>query len=84
MTPTICAKCKHIVKKEDRRPGTYWYNYSCGHPELEHPKGIDYVTGEPCYWTKNDLGQTYCTASPRPFCRDINDGECRYYEEAVI
>ena len=55
----------------------------CGHPDLENPFGIDPVTGKKCYHKKNDLGRTITTDEKHPHARDINDGNCKYFERNI-
>jgi hypothetical protein len=78
MEMTICVECRHCLQQGDRR-GAIWYNFTCAHPALERLLGIDYVTGQKCYWALNSLGQTICVSSAHPYCRDINNGECQHY-----
>lgn len=82
MSVTVCVRCRyhantHPGGSAGPRPDT-WYYQICRHPDLEHPKGIDPVSGKMVYWAKNDLGMTY-PADRHPNCRDINDGHCKYF-----
>ena len=76
---TICANCRHSWNKVTG--SSVWYNWLCCHPSVERILGIDPVTGERGYNTKNDLGASHFTDEKRPYCRDINTGYCELYEE---
>ena len=71
----ICANCKHFVSK-----GSIWYDQYCGAKEVRAKKAIDPVTGKIKYIKQNDFGNTYYDDNPRPYARDINNGDCPYYE----
>jgi hypothetical protein len=75
-----CIKCIHFYNKSD---GTnlIWYNLYCKAPVIQRPKAKDPVTGQTGYKTKNSLGDEYYDDTPSPFCRDINQGNCPYFEE---
>jgi hypothetical protein len=73
---TICACCKHHLFTENNR--WHWF---CTHPAVERQLGIDFVTGKPCYYTKNDLGNNI-TGEKHPYCYDVNSGYCTLYEES--
>lgn len=75
---TICIKCKYYKNTDSNN---IWYNQICLHPDVEFPKGIDPVTGKIVFWTKNSLGMTYENDHPHPYCRDINDGHCKFFKE---
>ncbi len=77
---TICAKCKHHHHNKQDGPRTkVWYNWFCRHPAVKRQVGIDAVTGDECYHTKNALGDIVTTDEPFPNCREINDGYCGLY-----
>lgn len=84
MKYTICADCKHYQIRRNRKGNTYdsniWYNQLCGHPKREKKKSINFVTGEEEYSDINSLGDTCFDADKRPYCRDINDGNCKTLE----
>jgi hypothetical protein len=81
---TVCVNCRwHINAHEGRRtgpPASAWFYQLCGHPDVERPTTVDPVSGEVRHMARNDLGRTYLTDKARPYCRDINDGECSMYE----
>lgn len=74
---TICVNCKH---HNGPKLSNLWYDHKCSHPNLRREAEIDPVTGQSCYSHKNDLGRVGTSASPFPFCRDINNGNCPHYE----
>ena len=78
---TLCAKCVHHRNAHGGHQAgpkaDSWFYPLCTHPELEHPKVVDPVSGKVCYWTKNDLGTTIPTDHPHPLCRKVNDGTCK-------
>ena len=81
---TICTKCKHykFIHTNKRESKNMWFNHFC--KAVPHKKVIDPVTGEMSYLIDNDLEQAIYSTEKEdqyPFCRDINDGNCEYYEE---
>lgn len=78
---TICARCKHHVNKKDGPRTKQWYNWQCHHPSVERQLGIDPVTGDTCYTTKNSLGEVVTTDEQFPHCKSINKGYCELYEK---
>lgn len=63
---TICVHCKH-----HHGPTVgMWYDHECGHPKFQRSRKRDPVSGV-------IPSQADC----RPYCRDINYGDCAYYEE---
>jgi hypothetical protein len=73
--PTICADCKNCVKKNE---ANIWYNYHCGAIFL--PETIDFVTGDTYYIGHGNGDPRNLTSEKHPYCRDVNDGSCRYFE----
>lgn len=78
--PTICV---NWIFHRNTEPGSssanIWYNHLC-HAVAREP-GIDFVTGERGFKTRNDLGQLYVSDQEFEYCRDINtQGNCEYYK----
>lgn len=75
-TLTICAKCSHFL-----RLGNIWYQMFCKAPQVQRPLGIDPVSGEKSYITRNSLGLVVFTDKSEPHARDINThGQCPHYQ----
>lgn len=70
---TICVKCKFLNKL-----GSMWCDHLCKGVSLE--EGIDFVTGKKGYKHLNSLGDVSIIDNPDPYCRSINDGNCKYYK----
>jgi hypothetical protein len=68
--PTICV---NWIFHRNTEPGSssanIWYNHLC-HAVAREP-GIDFVTGERGFKTRNDLGQLYVSDQEFEYCRDI-------------
>ena len=75
---TICVNCRHHSGALPTRP---WHEHRCLHPELERQKEQDPVTGMWVYSDKNDLGRIVLVEEKHPDCRDINHGNCQYFEK---
>ncbi len=75
---TICVNCRHHRYKNPYAPEV-WYNHLCAAVELEAT--VDPVTGAAGFLDKNDLGRTYITEDRYALCRDINHGNCEYYQK---
>jgi hypothetical protein len=72
----ICVDCNYHEKgKTD-----IWFDQFCLCPEVRREEAIDPVSGETGFMGRNDLGGTYITDYPYPFCRDINKGDCEHFE----
>ena len=78
---TICVKCQ--FHKGPRKGGS-WHEHKCAHPETQLTQEQDPVTGITGYAEKNDLGRVYLTDNPLKDCRDINHGNCQYYEPRIL
>lgn len=62
---TICANCVfHVAKDQDSVRKDMWYNHFCN-AQPEEAK-LDIVTGK-------------MVEVRLPFCRDINDGNCKLF-----
>ncbi len=70
---TICTECKFLNKI-----GDYWYYHLC--TAVQPKKEIDVITGKKGYKHTNSAGDIYYTPRPDVQCRDINDGNCKYYK----
>ena len=74
---TICAQCMNIKR---RGRGEIWYDLYCTERKVQKEIGVDPVTGETGYKSKNDLGGEYISEYPEPYCRDVNKGNCPYFK----
>lgn len=74
---TICVECVHHSGSDASK--NYW-NHLCCHPNFERIAEQDPVTGNIGFVGKNDLGGTYFTQDRFPHCREINNGNCDYFE----
>lgn len=81
---TVCVKCKHHCNTHDGSEAgpssDSWFYHICTHPELEHPTGVDPVTGKTMHFTQNDMGRSYFCDDPHPYCQNVNDGSCKHFE----
>lgn len=68
---TICADCEY--RKDLGLKNNMWYNYVCVAPN--NTQYVDLVTG---LCGLNHLRPDH------PFCRDINDGDCKNYKPKNI
>ena len=69
----LCVTCKHFLSR-----GRMWYDQYC--KAVQHPKGVDPVTGEKVYRKKNDLGGYYYDDEPYEYARNVNNGDCMFWE----
>lgn len=81
----ICVKCIHHRNTKSGRSGTgpppnTWFYQKCAHQDVQAQPTIDVVTGGVKYMRANSFGEYHPTDEPMPYCRDVNDGYCRYYE----
>lgn len=78
---TICVRCKHHSYDKKISKDSRW-SHLCKYPGVQREEGIDPVTGEKCFFSKNDLGTMVTTSNKSPFCSSINTcGECEFFEE---
>lgn len=75
---TICKQCRHMLRILDGPRTDVWYNCYCMAETL--PEATDPVTGERGYTRENDLGTICVDSQPYAYCRDVNKGDCTYYE----
>ena len=79
-TFTICKQCKHFHNIEPTGPRKdIWYNHYCKAVDL--PTAQDPLDGVVKPFSQNDLGRTIFLDEPYPHCRDINDGNCKAFEQ---
>lgn len=76
---TICVNCKHLKSISDGPRTGIWYNMYCS--AVRRMSAIDPVSGNRCFLGKNSFGEDYFTDEEYPHCRDINKGNCPYFEE---
>lgn len=76
MPITICVQCKMFENK-----GAIWYDQFCCEPEVRAQEGIDPVTGKKQHIHKNDSGRKYYDDNPYPYARDVNSGNCEYFNK---
>ena len=79
---SVCKNCKHFRNLEPDSPRAHvWYNHVCA--RSPKPKKIDPYDGKLKPWGKNDLGGKVFYSEEKEFqyCRDVNDGQCRKFEE---
>lgn len=77
---TICKNCKHYrhLMQNPAAPEV-WYNHFCGASPLPRERSL--ITGELVAIVVNDLGQKYESDRAYAFCRDINTGNCKKFED---
>lgn len=75
----ICAECKHFKNLEKGLPpDSVFYNLMCMADISE--KKQDPVTGKMVFAGQNDLGQEVPVIDGHPYCRDMNHGDCQFWE----
>jgi len=79
---TICINCtSHIQLEKDGPRKDIWYNQLCNNPQVARKETIDPVTGKKGFEGTTDLGELVLKDRKEPYCRDINDGKCKYFEQ---
>lgn len=75
-TLTLCVACTHFLQK-----GKNMLDMFCRSSAVQLPPGVNPVTGEKCFITKNSLGMVIFTTVGEPYARDINThGQCPFYK----
>lgn len=75
---TVCYDCLHFLNSEPTGPRKdIWYNHRCGAISL--PLAINPITGCNQYYQQNSLGETYFADQEHPYCRNMNDGNCKRF-----
>lgn len=77
---TICVKCNNLIKKKSGPDDTILYY--CGAKELKCVPMSDPVTGKLKYIHVRGQGEIW-NDIPYPFAKDINDGNCKYFQRKV-
>lgn len=74
---TICVECRF---HNGASPDASWLSHRCFYPALEGGEKQDPVTGKIKYANEDSQGIVFLTREKNPYCRDINTGNCEYFE----
>ena len=75
---TICRNCVHY-----RCVGrAIWYNERCSAEAVQLPPATDPVSGKEGFQIMNGLGMVLIVDDSKPYCRNINHGECAHFTAA--
>ena len=78
---TICADCKHLMRKE--KGSDTWYHLFC--KKTGRKQEIDPVTGKMMFCETNSLGEFLYTEDRYKYCRSVNtEGMCRKFEKKSL
>ena len=73
----ICVMCKWYENLKCGTGLTHWSHHRCTHPKLALPGKTDPVTGAKTYGPHE-------SAFSCPVCKEINDGDCIYFEAKKV
>ena len=74
---TICMYCKHHNGAKLSDP---WFEHICRQPDLQRQEQEDPVTGGRRWVGPVYDGHTTYFSEPEPCCREVNFGDCGFFE----